>query len=126
MSEIYIAYNNPALVIPLGFCIMTTAEENQINETLIIAKYKDFSYYNKRLKNALNSGKITQLVYNTILENQSAEIQQIDVNTDVNINLNELKELVLNAQLHTINLEGTAYDIINQLNQNNFVIVKKI
>ena len=89
-------------------------------------KIQGFSYYNKRLKNSLNSGKISQLVYNTILENQSAEIQQIDVNTDVNINLNELKELVLNAQLYTINLEGTAYGIINQLNQNNFVIVKKI
>jgi len=105
---------------------LTAGEENQINETLIIAKYKDFSYYNKRLNKALNSGKISQLVYNTILENQGGEGQQIAVYTDVNINLNELKELVLNAQLHTINLEGTAYNIINQLNQNNFVIVKKI
>jgi len=119
--------NTTTIVPPLGFCFLTTDEEQiQVNESIIIEKDKQYPAQNMALKKALNLGLINTFVYNAIINNRGAKNALYLLNTGVEINKGELIDIVQNKAIQEIDIELTAAQIINQIELAGYMIIKKI
>lgn len=119
--------NTTTIVPPLGFCFLTTDEEqSQVNESIIIEKDKQYPAQNMALKKALNLGLINTLVYNAIINNRGDKNALYLLNTGVEINKGELIDIVQNKAIQEIDIELTAAQIINQIELAGYMIIKKI
>tara|TARA_R100000951_G_scaffold93849_1_gene82431 strand:+ start:303 stop:680 length:378 start_codon:yes stop_codon:yes gene_type:complete len=119
--------NTTTIVPPLGFCFLTTDEEQiQVNESIIIEKDKQYPAQNMALKKALNLGLINTLVYNVIINNRGAKNALYLINTGIEINKGELINIVQNKAIQEIDIELTAAQIINQIELAGYMIIKKI
>lgn len=119
--------NTTTIVPPLGFCFLTTNEEqSQVDESIIIEKDKQYPAQNMALKKALNLGLINTLVYNAIKDNRGAKNALYLISSDIKIDKSELISIVQNKAIQNIDIELTAAQIINQINLAGYMIIKKI
>ena len=119
--------NTTTIVPPLGFCFLTTNEEqSQVDESIIIEKDKQYPAQNMALKKALNLGLINTLVYNAIKDNRGAKNALYLLSSDVKIDKSELISIVQNKAIQNIDIELTPAQIINQINLAGYMIIKKI
>ena len=115
------------IVPPLGFCFLTTNEEqSQIDESIIIEKDKQYPAQDINLKKALNLGLINVLVYNVIKNNRGAENALYLINSDISINKKDLIDIVQNKSIQNIDIDLPAAQMLKQINDAGFVIIKKI
>ena len=124
----YIQSGNISDIIPpLGFCFLTTNEEqSQINESIIIEKNKQYPAQDINLKKALNFGLINVLVYNAIKNNRGDENALYLINSDISINKKDLIDIVQNKSIQNIDIDLPAAQMLKQINDAGFVIIKKI
>lgn len=112
---------------PLGFCLLTVnTATTAVNETIIIPKEQNNKAYNKSLLNRLNSGLISQLVYNTIKTNQGETRAVYLLNTGININKEMLVNLVNNHSIQNVDIDGPAPTIVKGIRAAGYQIIKKL
>lgn len=128
MQSLYIVYSEGNYLPPLGFGVLShNEEETEVQENIVIAPFKNYPYFNKRYLNALNSGVISQAVYNFIIVNQVEEQQVNLIYTDsLQIDKNEVLTLITKNQIQGIQTDANTPSIIKQLKEQNFIIVKKL
>lgn len=128
MQDMYIIYCKHDFLPPLGYGVLSyNEEETEVQENLIIAPFKNFPYFNKRYEKALNTGLISQLLYNTIINNQ-IEGQQVELFYSLNaqIDKDQLIAIINQNRIEGINTELNTVSIVKQLREQNFIIVKKL
>lgn len=112
---------------PLGFCFLTVGERGgNVNENIIIPKEQNNKAYKKSLLNRLNSGLISQRVYNAIKTEQGENKAVYLLNTGIDINKENLINLVKNHSIKNVDTEGTAASIINGILAAGYQIIKKL
>lgn len=112
---------------PLGFCFLTTNEEqSQIDESIIIEKDKQYPAQDINLKKALNLGLINVLVYNAIKNNRGDKNALYLLSTGIEINKKDLVDIVKNKSIQNVDIELTAAQMLKQINDAGYVIIKKI
>ena len=74
MSYSIIKNSLDTLILPLGSSFLhPNTETSLIEEKLIITPKKEYGFWSRKLLKALNSGLITQLVYDAIKDNENEE-----------------------------------------------------
>ena len=128
MQALYIVYSEGNYLPPLGFGVLShNEEETEAQEKVIIAPFKNYPYFNKRYLNALNSGVISQSVYNFIIANQVEEQQINLLYTDsLQIDKNDILALIEKNKIQGIQTNTDTPSIIKQLKEQNLIIVKKL
>jgi len=128
MQVIYIVYSESIYLPPLGFGILShNEEETEVQEKIIIAPFKNYPYFNKRYLNALNSGVISQSLYNFIISNQVAEqIKELTYTDSLVVDKNEILYLIEKNNIQGIQTDADTPTIIKQLKEQNLIIVKKL
>lgn len=112
---------------PLGFCFLATGRDaSAVNETIVISKQQNNKAYNKGLLKRLNSGSISQRVYNAIKTNQGENRAVYLLNTGIGIDRQSLVTIVQNHSLQNIDIEGTAAEIIQGVTAAGYQIIKKL
>ncbi len=112
---------------PLGFCLLTVDKEiTAVNESIIIPKEQNNKAYNKGLLKRLNSGLISQKVYDTIKTEQGENRAIYLLNTSIDINKESLINLVKNHSVQNVDTRGTAASIIKGINTAGYQIIKKL
>lgn len=125
-SYIYLQRGDDLTVNPtLGFGLLGFGGGN-VSISLVIQAEKPFLYYNKRLLNALNSGSISQAVYQAIIneQNEARQVYLFDANID--IDKQTLIDLARNYNVPNIDEGGTAAEIVEDIILENYQIVKKV
>ena len=128
MADLYLEHGTSTNVNPpLGYALLNhNIAVTEVNEDLVIQAQKQFGYYNRRFLNALNIGKIDQIVYNTIINNQAEARQVFELNTNINIEKQELLDLVTRYTVQNVDTGGTAAEIVQDIINEGYQIVKKI
>jgi hypothetical protein len=128
MKSLYLQKGTSGKVTPpLGFCFLTVGERGgNVNENIIIPKEQNNKAYNKGLLNRLNSGLISQRVYNAIKTEQGENRAVYLLNTGIDINKESLINLVKNHSIQNVDTEGTAASIINGILAAGYQIIKKL
>ncbi len=112
---------------PLGFCLLTVDKEiTAVNESIIIPKEQNNKAHNKGLLKRLNSGLISQTLYDTIKTEQGENRAVYLLNTSVDINKESLINLVKNHSVQNVDIKGTAASIIKGINTAGYQIIKKL
>ena len=106
----------------LGFNVAVTL----VTQSIVIQPEKPFLYYNTRLLSALDSGTISQSIYDTIITNQDETRQVVEINGDLEINSQLLVDLVNKNNIPDIETGGTAAQIVESIITAGYVIVNKI
>lgn len=115
------------LSLNLGESYIATDEEiTQINEYLVIDPKKNYNYWGKRLLKALNTGVISQTVYNAIINNENETKQYYLLNSDIEIDKSTLLGFIERHNIQDIETEGTVEQVLNELNSNNYQIIKTL
>jgi len=110
----------------LGFCVIDVDQEtSQLDASIIVLPEKPFLYWNKRYEKALNSGVISQYIYDTIITQQNENKQVIKVFFDVEINQDELISLIKFHNLD-VNIEQDIFNIVLEMKNKNYNIIKSI
>ena len=128
MNSLYLQKGTSEKVTPpLGFCLLTVDKEiTAVNESIIIPKEQNNKAYNKGLLKRLNSGLISQKVYDTIKTEQSENRAIYLLNTSIDINKESLINLVKNHSVQNVDTRGTAASIIKGINTAGYQIIKKL
>lgn len=128
MADIYISGSELAeLEINLGFGYLTNnIGVTEINENLIINPERNFGYYNKRFSAALNSGQITQAVYDAIINNQGPAKVFYELSTNINLDKQVLIDLATANNIPNVETSGTAAQILEDILNEGFQVIKKI
>lgn len=110
----------------LGFCVVDVdLETSQLDASIIVLAEKPFLYWNKRYEKALNSGVISQYIYDTIITQQNENKQAIKVFFDIQINQDELISLIKFHNLD-VNIEQDLYNIVLEMKNKDYHIIKSI
>ena len=110
----------------LGCCVIDVDQEtSQLDASIIVLPEKPFLYWNKRYQKALNSGVISQYIYDTIITQQNENKQVIKVFFDVEINQDELISLIKFHNLD-VNIEQDIFNIVLEMKNKNYNIIKSI
>ncbi len=128
MNSLYLQKGTSEKVTPpLGFCLLTVDKEiTAVNESIIIPKEQNNKAYNKGLLKRLNSGLISQKVYDTIKTEQGENRAIYLLNTSIDINKESLINLVKNHSVQNVDTRGTAASIIKGINTAGYQIIKKL
>ncbi len=128
MNSLYLQKGTSEKVTPpLGFCLLTVDKEiTAVNESIIIPKEQNNKAYNKGLLKRLNSGLISQKVYDTIKTEQGENRAIYLLNTSIDINKESLINLVKNHSVQNVDIKGTAASIIKGINTAGYQIIKKL
>jgi len=128
MQAMYIVYSESSYLPPLGFGVLShNEEETEVQEKVIIAPFKNYPYFNKRYLNALNSGVISQSLYDFIIANQVEEQAKELIYTDsLAVNKNDILALIEKNNIQGIQTNTDTPSIIKQLKEQNLIIVKKL
>ncbi len=128
MADLYLQKGDNTNVDPnLGFALLSVnGAVTEINEDIVIQPEQPFLYYNLRFDAALNSGVITQAVYEAIIGNQNEARQLFEINTNVSVEKQELLDLVDRHTIQNVNAGGTAAEIVEDIINEGYQIVKKI
>lgn len=110
----------------LGFCVVEVdPETSQLDASIIVLPEKPFLYWNKRYEKALNSGVISQYIYDTIITQQNENKQAIRVFFNIQINQDELISLIKFHNLD-VNIEQDLYNIVLEMKNKDYHIIKSI
>lgn len=119
--------NTTDIVPPVGYCFLSAnKDETAINGSILIEKEKDYPAQDKRLKKALNTGFIDSLVYNAIKNNRGEKNALYLLSTGIEINKKDLVDIVQNKSIENVDTELTAAQMLKQINDAGYVIIKKI
>lgn len=110
----------------LGFCVIEVDQEtSQLDASIIVLAEKPFLYWNKRYEKALNSGVISQYIYDTIITQQNENKQAIRVFFNIQINQDELISLIKFHNLD-VNIEQDLYNTVLEMKDKDYHIIKSI
>lgn len=112
---------------PLGYSLLSfNFAVTQITQQLVIQPYRDFLYYNKRFLAALNSGVISQTIYDDIINNQDNLRQLYEINNNLILDKQLLIDLVNDHAVQNVNTAtGTAAEITEDIILEGYQIIKK-
>jgi len=128
MASLYLESGTTSPVTPplsyslLGFNVGVT----QVTQSIVIDAEKPFLYYNKRFLSALNSGLISQAIYDNIINNQNEARQLFEIESNLDINKQLLIDLVDKFLIPNVNSGGTAAEIVEDIINEGYQIIKKI
>ena len=109
-----------------GYSVLLPDLENDIiNQYLIIDAFKNFPYYSTRLQYYVNTGQISPQVYNIIIENQSDEKQMYLLAEVYEINTSTIKQMIEKYNILGVNFDGSAAQVMAELNALNYYIIVK-
>ena len=115
------------LCLDLGFCcFLPNIEGLSVDKTLIINKKLNFGYWSKKLLSALNTGLISQSVYDVIKANENENKQYYTLEQGFNLDKNVLIDLINKLGLLNIVTLGDSFSILVQLNELNYQLISKI
>ena len=106
----------------LGFNVGVT----QVTQSIVIDAEKPFLYYNKRFLAALNSGLISQSIYDDIIDNQNEARQLFEIESNLDINKQLLLDLVDKFLIPNVESGGTVAEIVEDIINEGYQIIKKI
>jgi hypothetical protein len=126
--DIYFQYGTTGEVDPpLGFGLLShNLAVTEINIDIVIQAEKNFGYYNKRFTQALNTGVISQSIYDAITENQNEARQIYQLETNINLDKQILIDLLDGSGIPNVETGGTAAQIVEDILLEGYQIVKKI
>ena len=110
---------------PLGYSFVGF-DGALITESIAIKIEKQFPYYNKRFLKALNSGQISQTLYDAIIDNQNEARQVYELNSDIDLDKGTILTLVEDYGIDNVNNEGTIAEIVEDIINEGYQIIKKI
>ena len=126
MSYSIIKNSLDTLILPLGSSFLhPNTETSLIEEKLIITPKKEYGFWSRKLLKALNSGLITQLVYDAIKDNENEEKQYYTISLAVALSNSVLLSIIEPFRFEFINTEETALNILKVLNENGYQLIKK-
>ncbi|MCW8965683.1 MAG: hypothetical protein OQK82_03215 [Candidatus Pacearchaeota archaeon] len=128
MPDIFLQIGTNLTVNPnLGFSLLGfNVGVTHVTQDIVIQAEKQFLYYNNRLLSALNSGVISQSVYDIITINQGEARQIYEINNNLDINKQSLIDLVEENYIQNVEIGGTAAQIIEDIINEGYQIIKKI
>jgi len=110
----------------LGYSYLSTNKEGtQINEYIIIEPKKNYSFWSKQLTTSLNTGIISQFVYNAIVNNENETRQVYLINKNISVAKSSLIDLITKYGINDIEQENSL-QIVKALNLRDYQIIKKI
>jgi len=124
----YSIIKNPisTLILPLGATFLSpNLDSTLIEEKLIIEQKKEYGFWAKKLLKALNTGLISQVVYDIIKDNESEARQYYTLSLDVDISKDVLLSIIAPFNFEFIDPAASAIDILTLLNENEYQIIKK-
>ena len=124
----YSIIKNPisSLILPLGATFLSpNLDSALIEEKLIIEQKKQYGFWSKKLLKALNTGLISQVVYDIIKDNENEARQYYTISLDVNISKGVLLSIIDPFKFEFIEADASAIDILTLLNENEYQIIKK-
>ena len=95
-----------------------------VEQKIIISPKLMYGYWSKKKIKALNSGAISQLIYDVITDNENEERQYYTISLDYSLNKAILLDLIAPLNLLFVETEGTAIQILQSLNDNEYQIIK--
>lgn len=128
MQSLYIVYSEGNYLPPLGFGVLShDEEETEVQEKIVITPFKNYPYFNKRYLNALNSGVISQSLYDFIIANQVEEqAKELTYTDSLTVDKNEILAIIEKNNIQGIQTDADTPTIIKQLKEQNLIIVKKL
>ena len=128
MQSLYIVYSEGNYIPPLGFGVLSyNEEETEVQGNIIIPPFKNYPYFNKRYLNALNSGVISQSLYDFIIANQVEEqAKELTYTDSLTVDKNDILALIEKNNIQGIQTNTDTPSIIKQLKEQNLIIVKKL
>jgi len=124
----YSIIKNPisTLILPLGATFLSpNLDSTLIEEKLIIEQKKEYGFWSKKLLKALNTGSISQVVYDIIKDNESEARQYYTLSLDFDISKDVLLSIIAPFNFEFIDTAASAIDILTLLNENEYQIIKK-
>ena len=124
----YSIIKNPisTLILPLGATFLSpNLDSTLIEEKLIIEQKKEYGFWAKKLLKALNTGLISQVVYDIIKDNESEARQYYTLSLDFDISKDVLLSIIAPFNFEFIDPAASAIDILTLLNENEYQIIKK-
>jgi len=110
---------------PLGYSLIENSGD-VVAQSIVIQPEKPYLYHNKRFLNALNSGSISQSLYDEIIDNQSEGRQVWEISSDIDVDKNTVLSLVENYGISNVEEDGTISEIIEDIINEGYQIIKKI
>lgn len=128
MAVLYLQYgDNTNVDTELGYALLSVnGLVTEINEDLVIQQELNFAYYNKQFLAALNSGTISQAEYDAIINNQGDSRQLYQFNTNISIEKQDLLDLANSHGLLNVDSGGTAAQILEDIINEGYQVVKKL
>ena len=129
MASLFLQEGTTATVNPeLGYSLLgNNVGVTQVTQSIIIQQEKNFLYYNKIFQTALDTGVITQSLYDDIINNQDSTRQVFEIESNLIIDKQLLIDLVDKHYIQNVNTAtGTAAEIVEDINIEGFMIVKPI
>jgi len=128
MASLYLENGTESTVNPeLGYSLLNVnVGVTQIIQNIIIQIEKPFGYYNKRFLKALNSGVISQSIYDDITNNQNETRQVFEIEPNLLLDIQLLIDLVNEHSINNVNIGGTAPEIVKDIIAEGLQIIKKI
>lgn len=106
--------------------LLANTDLNQIDENVIIPPLKNYGYYTKRLLRWLNTGFITQPVYNAAIANESGLNEYLTIDSNLSISKTDLVNLIEEKDIAEIDTSGDSLQILSSLNENGYQVIKNI
>lgn len=128
MASLYLQFGDNTNVDPdLGYALLSlNGLITEINEDLIIQPEINAPYYNKTFTAALNSGTISQAEYDARIQNQGDARDIYEFNTNVTIQKQDLIDLANAHGLLNVDSGGTAPQILEDIINEGYQVVKKL
>jgi hypothetical protein len=129
MADLYLQAGTESTVNPpLGFGLLGhNVGVTQVTESIIIQAEKQFTYYNKTFTTALDSGVISQSLYDDIVGNQDESRQVYEIESNLIIGKQLLIDLVNKHNIQNVDTAGgTAAEIVEDIINEGLMIVKRV
>ncbi len=104
--------------------IFPNIEAGLIEEKIIINPKKEYGFWAKRLSKALNTGLITQFVYDVIKDNENEERQFYTISLNLDLSKEYFLSIIEPFNFEFINKEETTINILKLLNDNGYQVIK--
>lgn len=114
-----------ALNLPLGSSFLSpNTDKGLIEQIIIIDPKKEYGYWAKKLLKALNTGLISQLVFDIIEKNENKERQLYTLSLDFEFSKESLLSVIDTFNFEFIKLDSKVVDMLKALNENGYQIIK--
>jgi len=119
--------NSDTVDAELGYSLLgVNVGVTQVTQSIVIQPERPFLYYNARLSNALDSGVISQEVYDLIISEQDESRNVAEINDNLDIDKQLLVDLVVNNNIENVETGGTSAQIVEDVINEGYVFVNKI